>query len=428
MSLGVLPQEGESLGHRHRPAGPAPLLKAVAPARAELGVCVACLLTWDGRADLGARAGIPCVLGPALSRQALQGGKATNDQSDAQTIVGRLRGGLLPQASGYPAEMRAPRALLRRRQQLIRQRTELLPYGQHTHSPDNVPELGNKLAYQATRLGGAERFPAPAVQKSVEVALARFDYEDPLRRALALVKTATQPDAHPLSWLQTVPGSGQILRRGLLYERHDMARCPRGQDFGSSGRLGKCAKASAGKRSGTSGSTIGNASLTWAFSKAAGLCRRTTPAGHKSLARLETKQGKGKALTVLAHKRARAVYDRLQRRGVFALDPFLRRSGRGAGAPGASRRHKGRSLAPVLCQEAPRASTHAPEPRGAWPCPCACAWTPALAPGPMATVPEGDRGLPLPRTCASRAPTEVQPQVCVGRYEGPEMFLGRREP
>src|SRR5262249_3768420 len=100
MSLCVLHQDGEMLVHRHLPAGPAPLLKAVAPYRADLVVCVAWIVTWYGRADLCAHAGIPLVLGPALSMQALHGGKATNDTSDAHKLAGWLRGGRLPQASG----------------------------------------------------------------------------------------------------------------------------------------------------------------------------------------------------------------------------------------------------------------------------------------------------------------------------------------
>jgi transposase len=85
------------------------------------------------------------------------------------------------------------------------------------------------------------------------------------------------------------------------------------QAFVSSCRLVTCAKASAGKRYGTAGTKIGNAYLKWAFSEAAVLFVRTNPAGQKYLARLEKKHGNGKALTVLAHKLARAVYYMLKR-------------------------------------------------------------------------------------------------------------------
>ena len=50
---------------------------------------------------------------------------------------------------------------------------------------------------------------------------------------------------------------------------------------------------------------------------------RHHPAGQQYLARLENKHGKGKALTILAHKLARAVYDMLKRDTVFDMDKFL---------------------------------------------------------------------------------------------------------
>jgi transposase len=95
----------------------------------------------------------------------------------------------------------------------------------------------------------------------------------------------------------------------LLYDIHDIERFPRVQEFASYGRLVTCAKESAGKRSGTSGAKIGKAPLKWAFSEAAVFFLREHPAGQKVLARLENKQRKGKALTILAHTLARAVYD-----------------------------------------------------------------------------------------------------------------------
>jgi hypothetical protein len=77
-----------------------------------------------------------------------------------------------------------------------------------------------------------------------------------------------------------------------------MTRVPRGQDCVSSCRVVQWAKASAGKRYGTSGAKIGHSSLTWAFSEAAGLLLRHNPAGPTYRARLEKKPGQGNALTV----------------------------------------------------------------------------------------------------------------------------------
>jgi transposase len=325
MDVCILNQESEIMLHRNMQASPETFLKAITPYREAMVVAVECLFTWYWLADLCAQEGIPCVLGHALSMKAIHGGKAKNDKIDAHKIAVLLRGGMLPQAYVYPAAMRATRDLLRRRMYLTRKRAELLAHIQNTNSQYNLPEIGKKLAYKANRDGVAERFPDPAVQKSMEVDLALLGYYEPLLRDLELhiVKAAKQHDAHTLHLLQTVPGIGKILSLVLLYEIHDIQRFPSVQDFVSYCRLVKCAKESAGKRYGTAGAKIGNAYLKWAFSEAAVLFLRDNPAGQKYLTRLEKKHGPGKALTLLAQKLGRAVYYMLKRQKAFDMHKFL---------------------------------------------------------------------------------------------------------
>jgi transposase len=152
-----------------------------------------------------------------------------------------------------------------------------------------------------------------------------INYYDGLIRELErhILATARQHDPVTLQRLRTVPGIGPILSLVLLYEIHDIARFPRVQDFVSYCRVVKCAHESGGKRYGTSGHKIGNVHLKWAFSEAAVLFLVGNPAGQKYYARLEKKHGKGKALTVLAHKLARAIYHMLQRETAFDMDHFL---------------------------------------------------------------------------------------------------------
>jgi transposase len=326
MYVCILDQAGEIRLHQNMKASPEAFLRAITPYRADIVVAVECILTWYWLADLCAREGIPFVLGHALYMKAIHGGKAKNDKIDAHKIAVLLRGGMLPQAYVYPAVMRATRDLLRRRMHLMRKRAELLTHIQNTNSQYNLPEIGKKIAYKANRDGVAERFPDPAVQKSIEVDLALIDHYDRLLRdmELSILKTAKQHDANTLYLLRTVPGIGEILSLVLLYEMHDIQRFPRVQDFVSYCRLVKCAKESGGKRYGTAGTKIGNAYLKWAFSEAAVLFLRANPAGQKYLTRLEKKHGKGKALTVLAHKLARAVYYMLKRAVAFDMATFLR--------------------------------------------------------------------------------------------------------
>jgi transposase len=325
MYVCILNQDGELMVHRDMKASPEPFLKAIAPSREDIVVAVECLFTWYWLADLCAQEGLPFVLGHARAMKAIHGGKAKNDKIDSQKIAVLLRGGMLPQAYVYPAAMRATRDLLRRRMHLMRKRAEWLTHVQQTNHQYNLPAFGKNIADKANRDGLAERFADPAVQKNIEVDLALMGYDDQRLNdvELASVRTAKQHAPTTFYQLQSVPGLGKILSLVLLYEIHDIRRFPRVQDFVSYCRLVKCAKESAGKRYGASGTKMGNAYLKWAFSEAAGLFLRENPAGQKYLTRLEKTHGKGKALTVLAHKLARAVYYMLRRHTAFERHKFL---------------------------------------------------------------------------------------------------------
>jgi transposase len=322
------------------------------------------------------------VLGHARSRNAISGGKAKHDTIDAQQIAVLRRGGMLPQAYGYPAAMRATRDLLRRRMHLLRKRAALLAHIQKTNRQDHLPAIGTKLACKANRDGGAERFPDPAGQKSIDGDLALIEHDDHLRRdvELCVLKTAQQHDAHPRYLLRPVPGIGELLSLVLRYEIPDIQRCPRGHAFVSSCRFVKCAKASAGKRYGTSGTKRGKAYRTWAFSEAAVRFWRAHPAGQKYHTRLEKKPSKAKALTVLAHHLARAVYDMVPRNTAFDLPTFLRGYGREADEPDASRATRGISLPRARWNARYTASVNAQEPLGSSPRSRRVDWTPAAAP------------------------------------------------
>jgi hypothetical protein len=245
-------------------------------------------------------------------------------------------------------------------------RAALRAHGHNTHSQYPLPALGTTLASKATRAGVAERFADPAVHKSIEVDLARITSYDALLRAVALtlLKTAKPHDAHTLYRLQTVPGMGKMLSLVLLYASHRRERCPRGQACVSYCRLVQCAKEAHGKRSGTSGATSGKAHLKWALAEAAVLGLRDNPAAQQSLARLEKKPDKGTALTILAHKLARAVYERLTRKVAFDTETFCQPYGRGAEEPEASLANQGVNLQQALDTAACLASVNAQVPIG----------------------------------------------------------------
>jgi transposase len=325
MYVCILDQHGTKLVHKNLPTTPDAFLRNIAPYRDDVVVGVECIFTWYWLADLCQKEGIAFVLGHALYMKAIHGGKAKNDKIDAHKIAVLLRGGMFPLAYVYPAEMRATRDLLRRRCHLVRKRAELLAHIQNTNSQYNLPEIGKKLAHKANREGVEEHFPDASVRKTIEVDVSLIDHYDLVLREveLYLTRTAKVHDGQSFARLQSVPGIGPILALVILYEIQAIARFPRVQDFVSYCRLVKCAKESGGKRYGLSGKKIGNPQLKWAFSEAATLFLRQNQLGKEYFTKLERKHGKGKALTVLAHKLARAVYYMLTREQPFDLARFV---------------------------------------------------------------------------------------------------------
>jgi len=321
----ILDQAGQVLVHQNLRASPEELLAAVAPYRDDLVLAVECIFTWYWVADLCAQEGIAFVLGHALYMKAIHGGKAKNDRIDALKIATLLRGGMLPQAYVYPAGMRATRDLLRRRLHIVRKRGQLLAHIQNTSHQYNLPPLGKRIAYPSNREGVAEHFEDRVVRKSIPVDLALLERYDALVTDLEgyRVRQAKQHDPQAFQLLRSIPGVGKILALTILYETHDLRRFDRVQQFVSYVRLVKCAKESAGRKHGTSGAKMGNVHLKWAFSEAAIGFVRHSEGGKQLLATLEKRFGKGKALSILAHKLGRAAYYMLLRGKAFEIERFV---------------------------------------------------------------------------------------------------------
>jgi transposase len=257
--------------------------------------------------------------------RAIHGGKSKNDKIDSHKIAALLRGGLIPMAYVYPSRMRSTRDLMRRRNHLMRKRAELLAHIQNTASQYNLQTPLGKISRAKNREGVLERFEDPAVQMSVAANLDMIETYDQVLALLEreIIKCAKEHDSTSYALLRTIPGVGRIIALNLLYEIEDIRRFPRVQNFASYCRLVKCARESNGKKYGTAGKKIGNAHLRWAFSEAAQLFLKGNEAGRIYYRRISKKHGKGKSLSILAHKLGRAVYFMLKNRQGFDLKKFL---------------------------------------------------------------------------------------------------------
>ena len=321
MYLCILDADGQVVFDKNLPARADAFLSAIAPFRDGLVVAVECLFCWYWLADLCAKEHIAFVLGHALYMKAIHGGKAKNDKIDAGKIARLLRGGNLPQAYVYPAGMRETRDLLRRRQYLVRKRTEALGHIQNTNSQYNHPPFGKQLGPAANRaeLAVADRFTHPSVHKTIAIDLALIDYYEELIDDVEryLIDTAKVDDLQAYYHLQTIVGVGKILGLVLLYEIHDIRRFADVGHFLSYARLVRCAHTSAGKKQGSGGKKIGNPHLRWALGEAACMMVCHSAQAKKWMQRQEKKRGKGKAMGILAAKLGRAVYQVLTKKVAF---------------------------------------------------------------------------------------------------------------
>jgi hypothetical protein len=196
MYVCILDTAGHVVVHRNISATPDAFLAIVGPYREDLVVAAECMFTWSWLADVCAVEGITFILGHALAMKAVHGGKAKNDKLDSFKIATLVRGGLLPQASVYPAAMRSTRDVLRRRLhlRLVRNRGQLLAHIQNTRAQYNLPVFERRLAYPADRDGVPDYFSDPSVRKSIEVDLALLERYDVLITdlELTLVRTANR--------------------------------------------------------------------------------------------------------------------------------------------------------------------------------------------------------------------------------------------
>ena len=163
--------------------------------------------------------------------------------------------------------MRATRDLMRRRNHLMRKRSELIAHIQNTASQYNLPPFEHRIAKKHQRVGLLEHFPDVQVRNSVALDVAMIDHYDELLPKLErhIRACAKGHDSKAFMLLRSIHGADLIIPLIILYEVHDIARFPRVQEFLSYCRLVKPTRESAGKIYGHSGGKIGNAHLKWAF-------------------------------------------------------------------------------------------------------------------------------------------------------------------
>jgi transposase len=233
------------------------------------GIVVESTYNWywlvDGLMEQGHRV----HLANTAAIQQYEGLKYTDDHSDARWLAHILRLGVLPQGYIYPKQERAVRDLLRKRSQLVRQRTTNLLSIQNLITRNTGRSMNSNRIKTLDAEQVDELLPNPDLALAVKANLALMQCADEqianLERAVR-DRVKLRPE---FSFLKTVPGIGQTLALTIMLETGDIGRFGGVGNYASYCRCVGSQKLSNGKRKGSGNTKNGNKYLSWAFIEAA---------------------------------------------------------------------------------------------------------------------------------------------------------------
>jgi len=244
--------------------------------------------------------------------------KRTNDRYDAFHLAHLMRLGILPTGYIYPKDERGLRDLLRKRIQLVQDRSShLIRFKSQVqmHTGQTIPASRIKTRkFQLPVIGDAN------VQLALQSHLAMI-------RALSVqIKTLeksilSQVEPIPcFNWLKTAPGIGDILAEAILLETGDITRFKAPGNFASYCRCVDSRRESNGKKKGENNRKNGNRYLAWAFIEAANFAIRHSEKAKGFYLKKEKATNAIIARKALAHKLARGCYWVMRNQEAFNQD------------------------------------------------------------------------------------------------------------
>jgi len=285
------------------------VLQALTPYQDTLqGIVVESTYNWYWHVDGLMAAGYRVHSANTTAIEQYKGLKHTDDQSDARWLAHLLRLGILPEGYIYPKAERAVRDLLRKRSQLVRQRTT------NRLSMQNLPTRNTGLTFSGNRIKQltvkeVEQFLTQAeLALALKSNLAVFACLEEQIESIEEVVLAQLKLREGFQSLLTISGIGQILGMTIRLETGEISRFATVGDFASYCRCVSSQKLSNGKRKGQGNVKNGNKYLAWAFVEAANFAVRYNTQIKRFYQRKQAQTNGVVAIKAVAHKLARACY------------------------------------------------------------------------------------------------------------------------
>ena len=281
------------------------------------GIVVESTYNWYWLVDGLMEQGYKVHLANTAAIQQYEGLKYSNDDSDARWLAHVLRLGVLPEGYIYPRADRPVRDLLRKRSQLVRQRTTNLL------SIQNLVTRNTAESLSANQIKGLdvrqvdELLPNGDLALAVKANLSVMCSADEQTKILERTVTQRVKLSPQFSFLKTVPGIGQILALTIMLETGDIRRFSSVGNFASYCRCVGSQKVSNGKKKGKGNTKNGNKYLAWAFVEAANFAIRFNSKIKSFYQRKKAKTKGVVAIKAVAHKMCRACYYIMRDRVAF---------------------------------------------------------------------------------------------------------------
>lgn len=297
------------------------ILAQLAPYKSALqGLVVESTYNWYWLVDGLLEAGYQVHLANPAAMQQYSGLKYTDDHSAARWLAHMLRLGVLPEGYIYPKAERAVRDLLRKRSQLVRQKTANLLSIQNLVTRNTGTALKGNALKKLTPEDLGTLLPDPDLALAVLSNLAVIQcLEEQIGQIERVVTQRVKLKAEFQSLL-TVRGIGQTLGLTIMLETGDIGRFASVGRFASYCRCVGSQRLSNGKRKGQGNPKNGNTYLAWAFVEAAHFAIRFNPEVRRFYQRKQAKTKEIVALKAVAHKLARACYYILRDQVPFEVD------------------------------------------------------------------------------------------------------------
>ena len=316
----VIDEQDRVVYQKRLPNELALIVKGLSVYQSELeGIVVESTYNWYWLVDGLMEQGYKLHLANTAAIQQYEGLKYTDDNSDARWLAHLLRLGVLPEGYIYPRADRPVRDLLRKRSQMVRQRTTNLLSIQNLLTSNTGSSLSAKRVKGLDVQKVDELLPDSDLALAVKANLSVLSSADQQVELLEQIVTQRVKLRPQFSFLKTVPGIGEILALTVMLETGDIGRFCTVGNFASYCRCVGSQKISNGKKKGRGNTKNGNKYLAWAFVEAAHFAIQFN-SKIKSYSQRKKAKTKGVvAIKAVAHKLCRACYYIMRNRVPFNI-------------------------------------------------------------------------------------------------------------